>query len=103
MEFKHSKLYSPVAGYPDTNEWDVYYQNRDNSEGSGPYMEMKKISDHGWDKERQKKYIFKLYEKHYVKWSDSCTYESQGGEGQGETTSSTDEQDPAINLVAKGE
>jgi uncharacterized protein (DUF1499 family) len=25
LTFKHSKLYTPVAGYPATNEWDVIY------------------------------------------------------------------------------
>ena len=42
---------------------------------------MKLVAERGWDKERAKKYVMKLYEKHYLKWSDSCTYTAKGSTG----------------------
>lgn len=78
MNFKHSKLYTPVSGYPETNEWDLLFQNKETSEGSAPYSNMQLLSERGWDKARQKKYLLKLYEKHYLRWSDSCAYTSDG-------------------------
>jgi len=52
MNFKHSKLYTPVSGYPETNEWDLLFQNKETSEGSAPYSNMQLLSERGWDKAR---------------------------------------------------
>jgi len=53
MTFKHSKLYTPVAGFAVTNEWDLLDQNDVGGLfTTNPMKYFRLISASGWDSER---------------------------------------------------
>lgn len=74
LEFKHSKLYTPVKGFKTTNEYSLLEENQESGmfAKSSPLDFIKKLPI--WDQERQLLYNFNLYEKSYLKWSDKCFY-----------------------------
>lgn len=54
MTFKHSKLYTEVAGFDVTNEWDLLVQNERTGAfaSKAPIDYVRQMSNSGWDKER---------------------------------------------------